>query len=416
VLRTQRWTTALGVVGGSAILALGAGVLPVQAAGTQRYVSPFGADTSTCSSAAAPCETVTYAVGQSTAGDTINLAAGAYVEQVAITESLSIVGAGQDDTTIQAPAAPLTADAQSQTYIVAISGGSSAVATMSKLTIAGPGPTGGGCGAGDPNGLDKGITVFGGASLSLSSAAVRNVYNQPNLGCQKGDAISIGSPCFSCSADVGHATLTSVKISVYQKNGIAVRGIGSTLQMSKSIVTNNASSQIASNGIEVVNGAVAVVSRTTVTGNECNVPAACGPDPFDPSTTSGSGILLSQSGAGTSFKSNTVSGNDIGIYTDDGVTLSHNNANNNRYVGIFVDVDAAHGMFTYNTATSTTAGADEYGIITQSGQSNHFSHDTAQGNSIFDMDAANIAGSDTNVTANNACTLASPSKAYWHCP
>jgi len=413
-MRRHRRTVVWAAASGSAILALSAGALTVSAS-TQRYVSPFGADTGTCSNAASPCESVTYAVGQSVAGDTINLAAGAYTEQVAIAKSLTIVGAGQDDTTIQSPAAPLVADAQSETYIVAISGGSSTVVTMSKLTVAGPGPTGGGCANGDPSGLDKGITVFGGATLKLSSAAVRNVYNKPNLGCQKGDAISVGTACFSgCAADVGHATLTGVKISVYQKNGIALRGTGSTLTMTNSIVTNNPSSQIASNGIEVVNGAVATVSGTTVTGNECNHPTACGPDPFNPNTVTASGILLSGSGAGTSFKGNTVRGNDIGIYTDDGVTLSHNNANNNRYVGIFVDVDASHGTFTYNTATSTTAGADEYGIITRSGLTNHFSNDTAHHNSIDDMDA-NVSGPDTNVTASNSCTLASPSKAYWHC-
>ena len=58
----------------------------------------------------------------------------------------------------------------------------------------------------------------------------------------------------------------------------------------------------------------------------------------------GVGILLLGAGAGTSFKTNTVSGNDIGIYTDDGVTLSHSNANNNRYVDIFV------GLWTLLTA------------------------------------------------------------------
>jgi hypothetical protein len=281
-MRTHRLTSLLSVVGGSAVLALAAGVLPVHAAGL-RFVSPFGVDSGTCSTAATSCQTVTYALSQAGAGDTINLAAGAYTEQVAIDKSITMVGAGQDDTTIQAPAAPLVSDTQAvpQTYIVAISGGSGTIVSMSKLTIAGPGPSTGGCGAGDPNSLDKGITVFGGATLNLSSAAVRNVYNRSNLGCQKGDAISVGSTCFSCANDVGHATLAGVKISVYQKNGIAVRGVGSTLKMTKSVVTNNPSSQIASNGIEIISGAVGVVSTTSVTGNECNLTPACGPDPFN---------------------------------------------------------------------------------------------------------------------------------------
>jgi hypothetical protein len=411
-VRRQRLTMVLSAVGGTAILALGAGVLAVQAAGT-RYVSPFGADTGNCSNAASPCETVTYAVSQSAAGDTINLAAGAYVEQVAITKSLTIIGAGQDDSTIQAPAAPLALDGQGDTYVVAISGSSSTVVKMSKLTVAGPGPTGGGCGPGNTSMLDKGITVFQSATLNLSAAAVRNVYSKPNLGCQTGDAISIGSACFSCAADVGHATLAGVKISVYQKNGIAVRGVGSTLKMTKSTDVNNPSPQSATNGIEVVNGAVGVVSGSTVTGNECNLATGCGPDPF--TQQSATGILLIQAGAGTSFTGNTVRANDVGIYTDEGVTLSHDNANNNRYAGIFVDATAAHGTFTFDTANSSKAGADEYGFITQSGNSNHFNNDTAQGNKTFDMDAVNITGTDSNVTASNVCTLAHPSKAYWHC-
>src|SRR6202011_4270313 len=170
--------------------------------------------------------------------------------------------------------------------------------------------------------LDKGITVFGGATLNLSNAAVRNVYNLPVGGCQRGDAISIGSPCFTCAAGVGHATLNGVKISVYQKNGVAVRGLGSTLKMVHSRVINNPSSVIASNGIEVLNSAVGVVTTTTVIGIECNLTGVCGPNPF--TDTTASGILLSQSGAGTAIVGNTVRGNDIGVYTDDGANVSHN--------------------------------------------------------------------------------------------
>jgi hypothetical protein len=275
------------------LLAASAGFATHAAAAGPLFVSPFGDDTNTCQSAADPCATVQAAVAKDTDGSTITLAAGAYVEQVAIDHNVTIVGAGQDESTIQAPAAPLTADAQDTTaiggtgatYVVAIS--NSATVTMSKLTVAGPGPATGGCSAGDPNGLDKGITVFGGATLNLSSAAVRNVYNRTNQGCQKGDAISIGSACFSCAADTGHATLTGVKVKIYQKNGIAVRGSGSTLHMTGGSVANNPTTHIASNGIEVVAGAVGVVGGTSVSGNECNLPTACGSDPFNPNLSSG---------------------------------------------------------------------------------------------------------------------------------
>jgi hypothetical protein len=398
----------------AAIAAFAMSPLVVLASGTTRYVSPFGTDTGNCSSAAAPCLTVQYAVGQAAPGDTVRLAPGAYVEQVAIAKSLTLIGAGRDESVISAPSVLVPDGVSNRTYIVEITGGSTIV-SMSNLTVAGPGPLGGGSDCTEPNplSLDKGITVFGGATLNLSFAAVRHVYDRPTSGCQRGDAISIGSACFSCTPDVGHATINGVIVSVYQKNGVAVRGAGSTLKMTHSRVTNLPNPTIASNGIEILNGAVGVISSTTITGNECNVPTVCGPDPFN--QTQAAGILFIGAGAGTQVTSSTVSKNDLGVYTDGGIKMSHVNANDNRYVGIFVDTAAVNGMFTFDTAVSTTSGADEYGIITMSGNGNRFSTNTATGNSIFDMDAA-ITGSDSNVYASNKCSSASPSKAYWHCP
>ena len=345
----------------------------------------------------------------SSPGDTIRLAAGAYVEQVVLTSSRIIVGAGQDESTIEAPASLATnLQAEPQNAIVDISGSSTTV-TMSKLTVAGPGPVGADCGV-DASSLDKGIDVWGSATLNLSSAAVRNIYNRANQGCQRGDAISIGSTCYSCAADVGHATLTNVTISVFQKNGIAVRGTGSTLHMTGGRVTNNPSKYIASNGIEVVTDALGVVSGTNVSGNECNLSSACGNDPFTDNESAG--VLTIGAAAGTKFTGMTVHGNDMGMYTDDGVTATGDNASGNRYVGIYVDVDATGAVISNDTASKVLS-VGQYGIITLSGSGNTFSNDTAHLNSAFDLDAA-ISGPDTNHYSSNHSTHASPSKAYWH--
>ena len=59
------------------------------ASGTPRYVSNAGADTGDCSFSAAPCMTITYAVSQSAAGDTINVSAGNYSENVNIPATLT---------------------------------------------------------------------------------------------------------------------------------------------------------------------------------------------------------------------------------------------------------------------------------------------------------------------------------------
>jgi hypothetical protein len=57
------------------------------AVGTNRYVANGGSDVGDCS--VNPCATIQYAVNQSSAGDTINVAAGAYTENVTIPLALA---------------------------------------------------------------------------------------------------------------------------------------------------------------------------------------------------------------------------------------------------------------------------------------------------------------------------------------
>ena len=63
--------------------------LRASAAGTNRYVANGGSDTTDCSSSSTPCATIQYAVGQSVANDTINVAAGTYTENVDIPGGLT---------------------------------------------------------------------------------------------------------------------------------------------------------------------------------------------------------------------------------------------------------------------------------------------------------------------------------------
>lgn len=73
----------------------------------QRHVDADGSDSGNdCLDAASPCATITRAVGQANAGNTIRIAAGTYTESFTIDKSLSLQGAGQGSTIIQASAVP----------------------------------------------------------------------------------------------------------------------------------------------------------------------------------------------------------------------------------------------------------------------------------------------------------------------
>ena len=65
------------------------------AAAAIRYVDPGGADTGACDDVAAPCATISYAVGQAVDGvDEIRIAAGTYAEAVETIKRLTFAGAG----------------------------------------------------------------------------------------------------------------------------------------------------------------------------------------------------------------------------------------------------------------------------------------------------------------------------------
>jgi hypothetical protein len=72
---------------------------------TTRYVATTGNDqfgANTCTNSDAPCRTVTQAINVANAGDSIQVAAGAYTEAITIDKSLSLQGAGQAVTILQA--------------------------------------------------------------------------------------------------------------------------------------------------------------------------------------------------------------------------------------------------------------------------------------------------------------------------
>jgi hypothetical protein len=139
-----------------------------------------------------------------------------------------------------------------------------------------------------------------------------------------------------------------------------------------------------------------------------------GNDPLN--NTQSSGILSFLAARGTLISGNTVRANDMGIYTDDGITIRDNKDSGNRSVGIYVDTDATGAHITGNTTNSdgvygiAIGPAFPAGIGTPNPGGNFFTGDTAFGNSSSDLWQSPDAGPNSN--RDNRCGTATPSRSY----
>jgi hypothetical protein len=102
----QRRSTITALLAGAVGLtgvagAVGAGALASAPATTStRYVSVAGTDTGACSSHAEACKTITYALGQADAGDTVKVGPGTYKETLNIEKSVTLVGSSAATTVL----------------------------------------------------------------------------------------------------------------------------------------------------------------------------------------------------------------------------------------------------------------------------------------------------------------------------
>jgi len=231
----------------------------VRAAGMTFYVSPPGA---------APCGMPNFSMIQTAVnaaatmpGSTVVVCDGVYNEQVKIGASMTLAGSGN---AIIQPAV-LTGDLN----VVDVTGPMTTV-TMSGFIVAGPGPAG--C-----NSIHTGIYVNAGATLDLSQTTVRDIRDTPFSGCQTARESARGG-----SPDVGKVTINYVNVTGYQKNGIVIAGSGSTGKITNTTTSGSGpTGVIAQNGIEVVDGAAATISTSTIRDHS-----------YTPKGTSACGLLV----------------------------------------------------------------------------------------------------------------------------
>ena len=335
-------------------------------------LAPVGSNTG-CSSPG--FNTIQGAVSAAGPGNTVQVCAGIYTEQVTITTHISLHGAGAGSTRIQMPlpaadslcnpGAPNPPGPPLHSVdVIDVCTGSGGTTKISGLTVAGP------YGSLDCTLQGYGIAVVDNSAANISNTTVTDIREDPLNGCQGGVGILVGR----LSTDqVGKATLKNVTVSDYQKGGIVVSNTGSSAKISKSTVAGvGETDQIAQNGIQISYGASGSVTNSTIVGNECNVgPLTCGPDPE--TQTQSAGVLLYDAGPKTKVQNSIISGNDMGVYNyespDDTppgspVKVSTNHLSNNRYEGF--ELDGGTMTASSNTITGGNAGVD---ILLYAGQS-----------------------------------------------
>lgn len=178
-----------------------AGAKKMQAAGAWYANATTGNDGNSCLSTSSACKTITGAVNKALSGDTINVSAGTYIENVVVSKSLAINGAGQSRTIVE----PSTSDPTGFTSAGGAFNFNSTVfliqasnVTISNLTINGdnPGLTSGvTCGSnmisngGDAGGWCKNVDFDAGSGiftdqnitspilgLTVHDVTIKNVY------------------------------------------------------------------------------------------------------------------------------------------------------------------------------------------------------------------------------------------------
>ncbi|MGD0456038.1 MAG: hypothetical protein ABSB69_20830, partial [Solirubrobacteraceae bacterium] len=212
---------------------------------------------------------------ESAAGATVAVCPGTYTEQLAIKGAAKLTAIdGSGTATVAMPASPAFATDSCARQVSSEERDEISICTTETVSITGlnveaeiPLETCGG-------GLD-GIFVAGGGTLRATNLAIigAGTTKANAKGCQHGIAVLVGS---LEPTQVGHALLTKVAVSGYEKNGPTDVGTGSTLSVSSSTVTGEGvSPYIAQNGVQISFGASGTVSSSTISANECSEAGAC---------------------------------------------------------------------------------------------------------------------------------------------
>jgi parallel beta-helix repeat protein len=312
---------------------------------TALYVDDAGSD-SNPGTAAAPFATIQKAINESVAGGTVNVAAGTYDEQVVITKSLTIQGAG--NTTIIRPSGPgtLTSLYTLGTQAGAFWNGMTLASIISVQNVGSPGVTvkdlkvdgvnvNTACGANYVVGISYGETAG-----TIDNVTVVNLNNVP-----------IATRTYGMWLDAVSTTVSvqvkNSRISYYNKNAITARGEKLTVN-----IHHNTMDGPGTPGTQVPNGVVlAFGCGGTVSYNDISNHY------YTAGTWLSCGIMGYEARDGIIMDHNNVHDTDVGI-----APSSHSDIYGNQLHGCRWGIELESGAHDNNIYNNDIYNNSEYGI------------------------------------------------------
>jgi hypothetical protein len=316
------------------------------------FVAVGGHDVGNCQSSASPCATISYAVSQSSSGDTINVGAGTFADSVLISfglTNLTIAGAGSGATFVDgggsnvlfvvdggASITGLTMQHGGGNFGAVLDEGTlnldSVVVTDNNSAANGGGITNTGGLTVTESTISNNTTSGGGAGiLSAGTVTLTNVTVSGNSGAPEGGgglANELGG-----SLTVTSSTITGNSSS---HSGSGVFNLGSTATLTDDTISDNRGAPDGGGGIANSDqfGVVGslTVSSSTISGNTAS---------------GGAGFL--NAGSTASFTDDTISGNTAG---DGGGGAGGNEPQDSQPGHLTVNASTIVGNFTTATAVS----------------------------------------------------------------
>ncbi len=281
-----------------------------------------------------PFCTIQAAIDHSSNGDTINVAAGIYDEQLIINTDITIQGAG--DSTVIQPSQDTVDDwfvnfnrapgGDPNTAAIIVTDDDATSVTVKDLQIdgslVGSGP-------------DEADGFFGILYRSTSGVIDNVTVHDIETALYGDNAIYISS-----LEEIVTVEVKNSDISTYGKNGITGNFDGLTVNIHDNVVAGIGDTpDIAQNGIQIGFGATGSVLGNTVSDNFCTEVTTCLEDPTtSPVADGAAGILLYASSGTVEVAENTLSGNQFGIWTvaSDAVNIHDNEVAGGSGTGISI--------------------------------------------------------------------------------